>query len=102
MSATLAQIALAEGLTTLIEVHGSTWTFGAALFAGVASQLRPNDPRLLGSADRLFEIRALMSALPSPAPERGNEISRDGTPYRIARVDYDLSTQIATILVSVP
>jgi hypothetical protein len=96
---TPAQEAFAEGFSDLLEIHGETWTFGASEFAGVASILKADDPRLLGSTDRHIEIQVSTAGLPAVRPKRSDEIVRDGVCYRITRgLDVDLATGLTTIL----
>jgi len=96
-----AQQAFAEGFCALLADHGLSWSFAYATFDGIVSPLKPNDPRMSGSSDRLFEVRALTSALPNPRPARGDVIATSGKYHRITRpLDDDLSTGITTILVA--
>jgi hypothetical protein len=96
---TPAEEAFSEGFSELAEVHGKKWTFGRASFVGVASVLKPDDPRMAGSADRIIEITAMTSGLPSLAPARGDEISSAGKTYRIIRLpDTDPATGFTSFL----
>lgn len=97
---TPAEEAFAEGFSELADVHGKSWTFGGSSFAGVASALRSDDPRMEGSADRLFEVVALTDDLPSPAPKRGDEITQGSKTYRVTRrPDAEPSTGLTTLVV---
>src|SRR5690606_10510745 len=99
--ATLAQAAFAEGFAALAGVHGNSWAFGSASFAGVASALKPDDPRMEGSPDRLIELIVRTSSLPAVPPKRGQEIRRqsDGAWHRITRQpDADDSTGFTTFI----
>lgn len=97
---TVAQLALAKGFAALKSVHGSAWTFGAAEFLGVASALRPDDPRLSGAADRLIEVQVLTADMPATYPKRGNSVTHAGRTHSVVRVDDDLSSGITTILIT--
>jgi len=89
-----------EGFMLLLDVHGQPWTFGAASFAGVASPLKPDDPRMDGSGDRLFEVQVVTTSLPAIKPGRGDAISCAGKFHRITRpLDNDFATGITSILV---
>jgi hypothetical protein len=94
--------AFAEGFAELAGAHDpdGSWSFGGVAFAGVASTLRPDDPRMAGSGDRMIEVQALTSSLPDPAPQRGNELTRGTRHHRIARADTDDATGYTTFLVS--
>lgn len=99
---TPAEEAFAEGLSELSAGHGKTWTFGNVSFVGWVSALRPDDPRLQGSADRLLEIETVTASLPSRMPKRGNEIASGGVVYRLNRnPDRDVATGKTILLVSV-
>lgn len=96
---TPAQEAFAEGFASLLEDHGETWTFGSSSFAGVASVLKADDPRLAGSTDRHFEIQVSNDALPAVRPVRGEQVKRGRECYRVVRaIDVDSATGIATML----
>jgi hypothetical protein len=97
---TPAQEAFAEGFEARFEVHGSLWTIGTALLRGIASTLKPDDPRMPASGDRLLDVECLTSELPSPAPARGGELVRAGKFHRIVRVDSDEATGATSILVT--
>lgn len=99
---TPAQEAFAEGFAELAGVHDpdGSWSFGGVTFAGVASTLRPDDPRMAGSADRLIEVTALTADLPATLPTRGDELVRGTRRHRIARADTDEATGYTTFLVS--
>jgi hypothetical protein len=98
--ATPAQEAFAEGFSALASVHGSSWTFGDASFAGVATVLKPDDPRMAGSNDRLFEIVIPTAQLPETGPTRGDDLVRDDRHHRVARVDHDANSGLTTILIA--
>lgn len=96
---TPAQEAFAEGFTDLDSVHGTSWTVGSTSFRGVASILKPDDPRLLGSSDRLLEITVPSASVPS-AVKRGVELTRDGRNHRVTRDPLpDYATGLTSILV---
>lgn len=96
------QAALAEGISALTEEQGSPlWSFGSAgSFAAPASALKPDDPRMQGSSDRLFEIIVPTALLPEPKPTKGAELSRSGSFHRVTRIDQDAQTGLTTILVT--
>lgn len=97
---TEAEEAFAEGFAALASVHGKTWTFGAATFVAVASVLKPDDPRLLGSSDRHFELQVSTAEMPSPRFTNGDELRQGSSFYRVARQpDADTATGITTTLV---
>jgi hypothetical protein len=97
---TPAQEAFAEGFAELASVHAEQWTFGEASFAGVASALRPDDPRLQGNTDRVFELTVSTAAIPLPAPTRGDEIARGAARYRVIRPpDHDPATGLSSLLI---
>lgn len=99
---TPAQEAFEEGFDALAEIHDPdrSWTFGDASFAGISSELRPDDPRMVGSSDSLFEMAVRTADLPSPAPRRGDELFHDGRYWRIARADASIVTGRTTFTVS--
>ena len=97
---TNAEEDFAEGFAARAEVHGKTCTFGAASFTGIKSKLEPFDPRLKGSADRLFEISALTSSLPSARPKRGDNFTFGGASVRVHRDPDDQPTGETIFLVS--
>ena len=95
---TPAQEAFAEGFSELAADHATTWSVGSSSFAGVASVLKPDEPRLIGSTDRLLEITVLSASVPS-AVKRGAELTRDGRNHRITRDPIaDKATGLTTIL----
>jgi len=97
---TEAEEAFAEGFAALTGVHGKTWTFGAASFVAVASTLKPDDPRLLGSTDRHVELQVSTIAMPSPRPAAGDDVRLGGQFYRLVRQpDADGATGITAIIV---
>lgn len=96
---TPAQEAFAEGFAALAEIHATTWIFGGSSFSGVASPIKPDDPRMSGSPDRLFVVEAKTSEL-SPRPARGDELVRGSTYYRVVRIDREFATGLTTILVA--
>ena len=96
---TPTQQAFAEGFQALAAESGLPCIFGSATFVGVASEIKPNDPRLAGSGDRLIEIYALTSSLPTPRPVNGDEFIQDGFYYRISRVDHIRPTGQSIFLV---
>jgi hypothetical protein len=94
------QSALAEGVAALADVQGNPlWTYGAGSFSAPASLLKPDDPRLKGASDRVFEIIVPTALLPEPAPKQGVELSRSGKFHRVVRVDQDATTGLTSILV---
>ena len=96
---TPAQEAFAEGFSELDSVHGTTWTVGASSFRGVASILKPDDPRMLGAPDRLLEITVPSASVPA-AVKRGADLTRDGRKHRVTRDPVpDYATGLTTILV---
>lgn len=95
---TPAQEAFAEGFADLTADHGTPWSFGGVVFTGVASALKPDDPRLLGSLDRLLEIVAITAT--APALKKGDELLRDERYHRVVRVDPDSASGISSILIT--
>lgn len=85
--ATALQTALARGFAALSGVAGESWTFGAASFVGVLGSLRPDDPRMAGAADRSQVLSVQASALPTPRPTRGKELTRGTDIFTVSRVD---------------
>lgn len=88
---------LADAMDSLSELQG-VWSFGSQTFAGAADALRPNDARMVGSNDRILELRVQTSLFRYPYPRRGNELTSEGITYRVSRVDHDAITGISTLL----
>jgi hypothetical protein len=97
---TPAQQAFSEGFTALLDVHGQTWTFGAATFAGVSSPLSPSDPRMVGSADYLLELEVLASSL-TQRPSQGDELIQDGFYYRVSHIHHVPARGVIVFLLTV-
>lgn len=96
---TPAQEAFAEGFAELAAVHATVWAFGGVAFSGVASALMPDDPRLIGSKDRLLSITAHPASVP-PGIRVGSELTRGGRNHRVVRIpELDTSTGLTSILV---
>ena len=94
---TIAQEAFAEGFAALSEVHATAFTFGATVFDGVASVLKPDDPRMLGSADTVLELQVTPAELPSPSFNRGDQLARDSILYRVSKSGhFDRATGVHT------
>src|SRR4051812_25719781 len=89
---TPAEVAFARGRAANASVHGKTWTFGASSFAGVASVLSPDDPKLEGSTDRRLVLIVDPADLPVVPPVRGDTLAQGSNFYRITRADFDSST----------
>jgi hypothetical protein len=81
---TPAQEAFAEGFSELSEVHATAWTFGASEFSGVASSIKPDDPRMIGGSVRLLELLVSPAELPSPSPKGGDQLERDSIFYTVS------------------
>lgn len=97
---TPAQDAFAEGIAALSEAQGEPlWAYGASSFRAPASPLQPDDPRLKGASDRVFEIIVPTALLPEPKPKQGVELSRSGAFHRVVRIDHDAVTGLTSILV---
>jgi hypothetical protein len=96
--------AFEEGFDELAQESGDPlWYFGAASFIGISSALKTDDPRLAGGPDRMIEIMVKSASLPSPAPTRGNVITKDGKRYTVIREPMeDPTTGYTPILVSIP
>lgn len=95
--ATAAQEALAEALGALSEDHNpALWTDGVSSFAAVPTALKPDDPRMAGSSDRIFTLRVATSLLTYPYPKRGDELVSNGLAHPIKRADHNVSTGIST------
>jgi hypothetical protein len=93
------QDAIAEGLAAISAAQSSLWTFGSSTFSGAESDLKPNDPRMVGAPDRLIEIRVVTALLPFNYPKRGHEMTRDGETHRVHRVDHNHQAGISIFLV---
>lgn len=99
---TPAEAAFAEGFAALASVHAKTWTFGGYSFRGVASALKPDDPRMIGSGDRLVEIEVLTADIEGIEIKRGDEWMCGGTAYRIARQPDDDEATGYTSIIAAP
>ncbi len=99
---TPAQEAFEEGFSALSEVHATAWPFGATSFEGVGSVLKRDDPRLLGSSDRLLELIVSPAELPSPPPTRGDELVQDSNFYRVTSIHLDRVTGQYVLLLVAP
>jgi hypothetical protein len=84
-----------------IVIHvGREWTFGTSTFAAVSSVLRPDDPRMVGSTDRLIELTIATEALPDTPPAAGDALlDAAGRTHRIVRTD-DSPHGLTSILVT--
>ena len=101
---TPAEEALAEGFGELVESHSGSklWYFGAASFAGILTNLRPDDPRIAGSADHLAELIVLTASMPAGVA-RGQFLKFDGQTYTVAnKPSRDASTGFTKIIVACP
>lgn len=95
--ATAAQEALAEALGTLSVDHNpADWTDGVSTFSAVPTALKPEDPRMLGSSDRIFTLRVETALLTFPYPKRGGEFVSSGLSYPIKRADHNVITGVST------
>ena len=56
----------------------------AVEIVGTAGSPMPDDPRLSGSTKRIVLLRCPALSFPSPAPQRGDFIVRDGVKYSLA------------------
>jgi len=84
---TPAQEAFAAGFSALSESFDpeKSWAFGGASFAGVICEMKPDDPRMSGSGDRLFFVTVATASLPAIKPSRGDDLSHGGKFYRITQ-----------------
>jgi len=95
------QQAIADGVEAIAASQAGVWTFGALVFSASESDLKANDPRMAGAADRLIELRTVSAGLPAGNyPKRGSEISRGGETYRVHRADHFFSAGVSIFLVS--
>lgn len=72
---------------------------GGVSFAGVASTLKPDDPRLAGGSDRMLELQVFTRAIRLLRPHRGDELVSRGLIYRITRIDHDHATGISNMII---
>lgn len=85
-------------LARCITHAGDTFSFLGQEFQANIRQLRPDDPRLQGSTDRLFEIVATTAEL--PVLKRGDSIQRAEKYHRIARIDANLESGTTTLILT--
>jgi hypothetical protein len=106
------QAALADGFAVTLSVHGQTWTrtSDAASVVGVATKLKPNDPKLAGTNDQnVFILVAdqLLSpnvpaakCMPTTRLRNGDELTKGAKSYRVDRVDFDESSSLWLAILS--
>lgn len=88
--ATAAQELLNEGMDTLLEVHGETWSFNGVEFSAVATRPLPDNPDLDGAVDRHLILEVFTSGLPATRPTRSDAVVRNGVTYTLTRnIDED-------------
>jgi len=100
---TPAEEAFAESFGALVEVHSGEklWTFGGASFAGVASNLRADDPRFAPGPGRQLELIVSASALPSGI-KQGSYLTFDGVRHTVAQPpSLNQGTGLYAVLLSV-
>lgn len=89
----------AAQLASCVEHTGDECVFGDSTFMANLSPLKPTDPRLEGSPDRLIEASVATGALPSPAPRRGDTLLVNARHYRVVRTDH-MPTALTLILLA--
>jgi hypothetical protein len=95
------QEAIADGVAAISAAQASVWSFGALVFTGAESDLKPNDPRMTGATDRLIELRVMSAGLPIASyPKRGDVITRGGESYRVNRADHFFASGLTIFLLS--
>lgn len=97
---TFDKTAHAAQIAGCIAHTGDDVVFGSEVFTGNLAPLRADDPRLIGSSDRLFELVVQNNEVPAPAPTRGSDLIIDGIHYSVSRVDYNPAARLTLFTVA--